>query len=91
MTETPGATRSGFVKRFGIEAAPRPEKSAGVFVFASQAPTVITELAEDGTVSVLYGEQLKAWLIAGAKELPGYPVPNPRTGWGALCLEAAFR
>ena len=35
MTETPGATRSGFVKRFGIEAAPRPEKSAGVFVFAS--------------------------------------------------------
>ena len=39
----------------------------------------------------LYGEQLKAWLIAGAKELPGYPVPNPRTGWGALCLEAALR
>lgn len=39
----------------------------------------------------LYGEQLKAWLIAGAKELPGYPVPNPRTGWGSLCLEAAFR
>ena len=39
----------------------------------------------------LYGEQLKAWLIAGAKELPGYPVPNPRTGWGSLCLEAALR
>ena len=39
----------------------------------------------------LYGEQLKAWLSAGAKELPGYPVPNPRTGWGALCLEAALR
>ena len=39
----------------------------------------------------LYGEQLKAWLIAGAKELPGYPVPNPRTGWGTLCLEAALR
>lgn len=39
----------------------------------------------------LYGEQLKAWLIAGSKELPGYPVPNPRTGWGALCLEAALR
>lgn len=39
----------------------------------------------------LYGEQLKAWLIAGAKELPGYPVHNPRTGWGALCLEAALR
>lgn len=35
----------------------------------------------------LYGERLKAWLIAGARALPGYPVPNPRTGWGALCLE----
>ena len=39
----------------------------------------------------LYGEQLKTWLIAGAKELPGYPIPNPRTGWGALCLEEALR
>ena len=39
----------------------------------------------------LYGEQLKTWLIAGAKELPSYPIPNPRTGWGALCLEAALR
>lgn len=39
----------------------------------------------------LYGEQLKTWLIAGAKELPGYPIPNPRTGWGALCLEKALR
>lgn len=39
----------------------------------------------------LYGEQLKTWLIAGAKELPGYPIPNPRTGWGTLCLEAALR
>lgn len=38
----------------------------------------------------LYGERLKAWLIAGARTLPGYPVPNPRTGWGALCLEAVF-
>lgn len=39
----------------------------------------------------LYGEQLKTWLIAGAKELPGYPIPNPRTGWGTLCLEASLR
>ncbi len=38
----------------------------------------------------LYGERLKAWLIAGARTLPGYPVPNPRTGWGALCLEHLF-
>lgn len=38
----------------------------------------------------LYGERLKAWLIASAKELPGFPSPNPQTGWGALCLEQAF-
>ena len=38
----------------------------------------------------LYGERLKAWLIAGTRKLPGYPVPNPRTGWGALCLERSF-
>ncbi len=38
----------------------------------------------------LYGERLKAWLIAGARTLPGYPVPNPRTGWGALCLERSL-
>lgn len=38
----------------------------------------------------LYGERLKTWLIAGARKLPGYPVPNPRTGWGALCLERSF-
>lgn len=38
----------------------------------------------------LYGERLKTWLIAGARALPGYPVPNPRTGWGALCLERSL-
>ena len=34
----------------------------------------------------LYGEKLKAYLIAGAKNLPGFTqYPNPQTGWGALC------
>lgn len=43
-----------------------------------------------GNNPFLYGERLKAWLIAGAKELPGFPPPNPRTGWGALCLAESF-
>lgn len=35
----------------------------------------------------LYGEKLRAYLINGAKPLPGFDVyPNPQTGWGALCL-----
>lgn len=34
----------------------------------------------------LYGEKLKAYLIAGAKNLPGFTqYPNPQIGWGALC------
>lgn len=35
----------------------------------------------------LYGEKLRAYLINGAKALPGFrEYPNPQTGWGALCL-----
>ena len=35
----------------------------------------------------LYGEKLRAYLISGAKPLPGFDIyPNPQTGWGALCL-----
>ena len=34
----------------------------------------------------LYGEKMRAYLINGAKSLPGFSVyPNPQTGWGALC------
>ena len=34
----------------------------------------------------LYGEKMRAYLINGAKPLPGFDVyPNPQTGWGALC------
>ena len=34
----------------------------------------------------LYGEKLKAYLINGAKKLPGFSqYPNPQIGWGALC------
>ena len=34
----------------------------------------------------LYGEKLRAYLINGARPLPGFDTyPNPQTGWGALC------
>ena len=40
----------------------------------------------EGNDSYLYGEKIKAYLIKGARKLPGEPVPSRRTGWGALCL-----
>lgn len=37
--------------------------------------------------SYLYGEKLKAYLIKGARQLPGFNTyPNPQVGWGALCV-----
>ena len=40
----------------------------------------------DGNDLFLYGEKLRAYLIRGAKPLPGFDTyPNPQTGWGALC------
>ncbi|MEG0793568.1 MAG: S8 family peptidase [Lachnospiraceae bacterium] len=35
----------------------------------------------------LYGEKVKAYLIKGARQIPGFEEwPNPQMGWGALCL-----
>lgn len=39
-----------------------------------------------GNDMYLYGEKVKAYLIKGARPLPGEPVPSMRQGWGALCL-----
>ena len=40
-----------------------------------------------GNDPYLYGEKIKAYLIKGARQLPGITeTPNPLTGWGALCL-----
>ncbi len=40
----------------------------------------------DGNDPFLYGEKLKAYLIDGARPLPGFTeYPNPQTGWGKLC------
>ncbi|MBQ8527825.1 MAG: S8 family serine peptidase [Lachnospiraceae bacterium] len=39
----------------------------------------------------LYGEKVKAYLIRGARRLPGYDQwPNDMTGWGALCVRDSF-
>lgn len=36
----------------------------------------------------MYGEKVKAYIIKGAKKLPGYRQwPNEKLGWGAFCLE----
>lgn len=40
-----------------------------------------------GNDQYLYGEKLKAYLIKGARHLPGFNTyPNPQVGWGALCV-----
>ena len=40
-----------------------------------------------GNDSYLYGEKVKAYLMRGAREMPGFAeYPNTQVGWGALCL-----
>ena len=44
-----------------------------------------------GNDPYLYGEKVKAFLVKGAKNLPGYPrVPNEMIGWGALCVASSL-
>lgn len=40
----------------------------------------------NGNDAFLYGEKVKAYLIRGARRLPGMERPNPLTGFGALCV-----
>ena len=41
----------------------------------------------EGNDPFLYGEKVKAYLINGARQLPGQEeTPNPITGFGALCV-----
>ena len=60
----------------------------------SMAPPFVTGSAAllmqwgivDGNDAYLYGEKMKAYLIRGARKLPGFSrYPNPVLGWGALC------
>ncbi len=44
-----------------------------------------------GNDPFLYGEKLKYYLLAGAKPVRGVrEYPDPRVGWGALCLADSF-
>lgn len=41
----------------------------------------------DGQDPFLYGEKVKAYLIRGARPLPGHALwPNEQLGYGALCV-----
>lgn len=41
----------------------------------------------NGNDPYLYGEKVKAYLIKGARKLPGFDTfPNTSVGWGALCV-----
>ena len=44
-----------------------------------------------GNDAFLYGEKLKAYLIKGTRQLPGYESgANNTTGWGALCVAGSI-
>lgn len=52
-------------------------------------------MMEDGIVNgkdpFFYGEKIKAYMIKGARKLPGYRQwPNEKLGWGAFCLERSM-
>lgn len=44
-----------------------------------------------GNDPYLYGEKLKAYLLRGARVLPGQTQPNTLSGWGALCVEGSLQ
>lgn len=44
-----------------------------------------------GNDPLLYGQKAKAYLLKGARKIREFEnYPNPRVGWGALCLESSF-
>ncbi len=57
--------------------------------FVTGAAALLMEWGiEQGNDDYLYGEKLKAYLIRGARALPGiHNYPDPRVGYGALCVE----
>lgn len=60
--------------------------------FVTGAAALLMEMGiVQGVDPYLYGEKLKAYLIRGARQLSNESeYPNPRTGYGALCLEASL-
>lgn len=77
MSASPGG---GYVSRSGTS-------MATPFVTGSGALLMQYGIVENRD-PFLYGEKLKAYLLRGAKTLPGVlEVPSPLVGWGALCLK----
>ena len=64
---------------------------AAPFVTGSIAMLMEWEIV-NGNDPYLYGEKMKAYLIAGARKLSFESVyPNPTLGFGALCLRESFQ
>lgn len=61
--------------------------------FVSGAAALLMEWGIlEGNDPYLYGEKMKAYLINGARQLPGFDgFPNPLVGWGALCLRDSLQ
>ncbi len=60
--------------------------------FVTAAAALLMEYGiVQGKDPFLYGEKVKAYLHAGARQLPGYDIwPNDQVGWGALCLKSSL-
>ena len=59
--------------------------------FVTAAAALLMEYGiVQGNDPFLYGEKVKAYLHAGARQLPGYDIwPNDQVGWGALCVSVS--
>lgn len=60
--------------------------------FVTAAAALLMEYGiVQGNDPYLYGEKVKAYLHAGARQLPGYDIwPNDQVGWGALCVSESL-
>ncbi len=60
--------------------------------FVTAAAALLMEYGiVQGRDPFLYGEKVKAYLLAGARQLPGYDLwPNDQVGWGALCVSESL-
>lgn len=60
--------------------------------FVTAAAALLMEYGiVQGNDPFLYGEKVKAYLHAGARQLPGYDIwPNDQMGWGALCVSESL-
>lgn len=60
--------------------------------FVTAAAALLMEYGiVQGNDPFLYGEKVKAYLHAVARQLPGYDIwPNDQVGWGALCVSESL-